>query len=58
MEQMDITKMDSSELGLLLGQQYQMVMQANNNIIAISNELKSRNNRPKQIEEVKDGKRD
>jgi len=41
-EQNSIEKMTSEELALLLGEQYKMVMQCQNNIAVISNVLNQR----------------
>lgn len=50
-EQKDITRMCSEELGLLLAQQYQMLMQANGNVQAIVAELDKRKTAlPKEAE--------
>lgn len=61
MEQMDISKMESERIALIMAQQYQMIMQANNNIMACTAELNKRLDKPIQVvtEESKfDGKRD
>jgi hypothetical protein len=39
-EQINIELMGDAELGILLGQQYEMLIQSKNNIQAITNELK------------------
>ena len=53
-ESKDITLMCSEELGLLVAQQYQMVMQANGNIQAIVAELDKRKT-TKEPEKTVDG---
>jgi len=54
-EPKDITRMGSEELGLLLAQQYQMLMQANGNVQAIVAELDKRKT-TKAAEITVDGK--
>jgi len=52
-EQNPIEKMTSEELALLLGEQYKMVMQCQNNIAAISGVLNQRKAKLAQAEPEK-----
>lgn len=52
-EQNPIEKMTSEELALLLGEQYKMVMQCQNNIAAINNILQQRRQQALQLEKDK-----
>ena len=52
-EQNPIEKMTSEELALLLGEQYKMVMQCQNNIAAINNILQQRRQQALQSEKDK-----
>jgi len=52
-EQNSIEKMTSEELALLLGEQYKMLMQCQNNIAAINNILQQRRQQARQSEKDK-----
>jgi len=52
-EQNSIEKMTSEELALLLGEQYKMVMQCQNNIAAINNIVQQRRQQALQSEKDK-----